>query len=142
MNNIRRLPERTTAELHAPSEWSKVTDTVPHLATPPALVYPPTTRTVLDKGRVSLAVNAVPVSQVLGWPVGPLQTRRDGQWIVLAPDESGVATRHNDGRASCDHLGRLRLPRAVLSHLGVDVGGEVALVVLPEKSALAIGNPR
>lgn len=135
------MRERTASEHHAAVKWSTVADIIPHLATPPVLAHPPTTRTVMDKGRVSLAINGVPVSTSLAWPVGPLTARHDGHWVVLVPDVSSVVARRNDGRASFDHHGRLRLPLAVLTHLSVDIGDEVAIVALPDHHALALCNP-
>jgi hypothetical protein len=107
---------------------------------PPPLEHPPTTRMLDDKGRLSVRLCGRGLAEVMGWETGSLNSRCDGNWVVLSPG-SKVAARRNDGTARLGDDGRLRLPTALRRLLGVELRAEVAVLALPDHNAVALCHP-
>jgi hypothetical protein len=107
----------------------------------PALRFPPTTRRIDTKGRFHVTLDRCDLATLLGWAPGSLSGVRDGQWLVLSPDAGDGPARRHDSRAALCPDGRVRLSAANRFVLGVEPGDEVAVLVVPEQSALALCNP-
>jgi hypothetical protein len=107
----------------------------------PALDFPLTTRAIGSSSRIRFTINGQTLADILDWRPGLLATSLDGAWVVLCPDKSGLPLRRHDGRASYCEDNRLRLSRALTVKLELDLGDEVAIVVLPRHGAIALCNP-
>ena len=114
---------------------------IPLITRVPDLEHPPTTRTVVEKGIVSVQLKGQTILELLGWSPGALRGSLDGAWVVLTRDLDGPPPRRNDGRSTVSPIGKLRLSGAVLHQAGVGIGDEIALLVLPNHGALALCHP-
>jgi hypothetical protein len=115
-------------------------DVIPLVVPPPPLEHPPTTRTIDDKGRVSVRLGGRALHEVMGWEPGALSCRPDGVWVVLRPHRTRCG-RRNDGTARIGGDGRLRLPAPTRRLLGVVPSDEVAVLALPAHDAVALCHP-
>jgi hypothetical protein len=107
----------------------------------PALHFRPTTRAIGSSNRVRFTINGQTLADLLDWKPGLLATSLDGAWVVLCPDKSGLPFHRHDGRASYCDDNRIRLSKALVTKLELDLGDEVAIVVLPRHGAIALCNP-
>jgi hypothetical protein len=105
------------------------------------LVHPPSTRYVDSSGRIRANVDSRTPLEILGWEPGALFTNMDGHWLVCRQAGRVVPARRNSGEATIGADGRLRLARAALSMLGVELGAEATVLVLPDERAIAVCNP-
>ena len=108
----------------------------------PALDFPLTTRAIGSSSRIRFTINGQTLADLLDWKPGLLATSLDGAWVVLCPDKSDLPLRRHDGRASYCEDNRIRLSRALTTKLELDLGDEVAIVVLPRHGAIALCNPK
>jgi hypothetical protein len=138
--NIRGRHARVASA--APSRTRfQLAEILPFAPAAPALDFPPTTRAIGSSSRVRFTINGQTLADLLDWKPGLLATSSDGAWVVLCPDRSGQPLRRHDGRASYCEDNRLRLSRALTTKLGLELGDEVAIVVLPRHGAIALCNP-
>ena|GEM_PF-2329277 len=115
-------------------------DVVQLVAPVPQLQFPPTTRIIDEKGRVSVRLGGLLLGEVMGWKSGALSVKRDGLWVLLRFDPKSPLRRH-DGRARLGNDGRLLFPAALQRLIGVFPGSEVALLVLQEHGVVAACHP-
>ena len=135
IRGVRDVVQPGSAVLHRP-----LAEVIPLVVAPPALTHPPTTRTLDDKGRLTVRIAGRPLGEILNWEPGPLRFELDGDWILLTQDEHSTSRRH-DGRPCLGTDGRLRVPVATRRLLAVEPGDEVAVLVLPEHDAVGLCHP-
>jgi hypothetical protein len=116
-------------------------DVIPLTTRAPVLEHPPTTRTVVEKGIVTVQLSGKSLLELLGWSSGALKGSLDGTWVLLTRDVDGPGPRRHDGRSTVHAIGKLRVSAAVLHQVGVAVDQEISLLVLPEHGALGLCHP-